>query len=113
MSDVKLERKESVSNDEAAEWLSLLSRAFTQGGKVDLPFGPGTAVTFHIPDHVHAEFEVEVEGDEVEIEVEFKWSTSHHPAESAAGNGAAAAPSGSGPAADKSKQARNTKSKRR
>jgi amphi-Trp domain-containing protein len=112
MSDVKLERKESVSNDEAAEWLSLLSRAFTEGGKVDLPFGPGTAVTLHIPDHVRAEFEVEVEGDEVEIEVEFKWSTSHHAAESASGDGAAAQV-GTRPAAGKSKPARNTKSKRR
>jgi hypothetical protein len=42
MSDVKLERKESFSRDEAAEWLSLLSRAFTQGGHVEFPFGGGT-----------------------------------------------------------------------
>jgi amphi-Trp domain-containing protein len=112
MSDVKLERKESVSNDEAAEWLTLLSRAFTEGGKVDLPFGPGTAVTLHIPDHVRAEFEVEVEGDEVELEVEFKWSISDRPAESAPGDGAAAQ-SAARPAAGKGKPARNTKSKRR
>jgi amphi-Trp domain-containing protein len=76
MSDVKLERKESVSRDEAAEWLSLLSRAFTQGGHVELPFGAGT-VSLHIPNHVRAEFEVEVDSDEVEVEVEFKWSTAH------------------------------------
>jgi hypothetical protein len=29
MSDVKVERKEAVSRDEAASWLTLLSQAFT------------------------------------------------------------------------------------
>jgi len=74
MSDVKLERKESVSREDAAEWLTLLSRAFAKGNHVELPFGPGS-VSLHVPDWVRAEFEVEVEGDEVEVEVEFKWST--------------------------------------
>ena len=70
MSDVKLERKESVSREDAAEWLALLSEAFAKGSHVELPFGPGS-VSLHVPDRVRAEFEVEVEGDEVE----FKWST--------------------------------------
>ena len=73
MSDVKVERKESVSREDAAEWLTLLSAAFAKGKHVELPFGPGS-VTLHVPDMVRAEFEVEVEGDEVELEVEFKWS---------------------------------------
>jgi amphi-Trp domain-containing protein len=74
MSDVKLERKESVSREDAAQWLTLLSSAFAKGNHVELPFGPGS-VSIHVPDWVRAEFEVEVEGDEVEVEVEFKWST--------------------------------------
>ena len=74
MSDVKLESKESISRQDAAEWLTLLSEAFAKGSHVELPFGPGS-VSLHVPDRVRAEFEVEVEGDEVEVELEFKWST--------------------------------------
>jgi amphi-Trp domain-containing protein len=112
MSDVKLERKESVSHDEAASWLAQLSRAFTEGGHVELPFGPGT-VSLHIPDHVRAEFEVEVEGDEVEIEVEFKWSTAHPAAARSDGGGATAAQTDARPDPGARKPARTGKSKRR
>jgi amphi-Trp domain-containing protein len=77
MSDVKVERAESLSRDEAARWLSELSKAFGGGDHAELPFGPST-VSLHIPDHVRAELEVEVDGDEVEVEVEFKWSTVEH-----------------------------------
>jgi len=79
MSDVKVERKESLSRDEAAMWLSLLSKAFTAGDHAELPFGPGS-VSLYIPDRVRAELEVEVEGDEVEVEIEFKWSMVEHEA---------------------------------
>ena len=79
MSDVKVERKESLSRDEAAMWLSLLSKAVTAGDHAELPFGP-SSVSLYIPDRVHAELEVEVEGDEVEVEVEFKWSMVEHEA---------------------------------
>lgn len=74
MADVKLERRESLSRDEAAVWLHALSRAFAHGGDVELPMGGGT-LGLQLPEQVQAEFEVEVDGDEVEIEVEFKWST--------------------------------------
>jgi amphi-Trp domain-containing protein len=77
MSDVKVERKESLSRDEAAQLLSLLSKAFTTGNHAELPFGP-SEVSLYIPDRVRAELEVEVEGDEVEVEVEFKWSMVEH-----------------------------------
>ena len=79
MSDVKVERKESLSRDEAAMLLSLLSKAFTAGDHAELPFGP-SSVSLHIPDRVRAELEVEVDGDEVEVEVEFKWSMAEHEA---------------------------------
>jgi amphi-Trp domain-containing protein len=75
MADVKLERKESLSREDAAVWLHALSRAFAHGGEVELPMGGGT-LGLHLPEQVEAEFEVEIDGDEVEIEVEFKWSTS-------------------------------------
>jgi amphi-Trp domain-containing protein len=76
MSDVKVERKESVSRQAAADWLELLAKAFAEGGHVELRFGPDV-VSLHVPDRVRAEFEVEVEGHEVEFELEFKWSTAH------------------------------------
>ena len=74
MSDVKLERKESLSLAEAAEWLHVLSRAFARGGEATIPLGAGS-VELKLPERVRAEFEVEVSGDEVEIEIEFTWST--------------------------------------
>lgn len=84
MSDVKVERKESLSRDEAAQLLALLSRAFTTGDHAELPFGP-SSVSLNIPDRVRAELEVEVEGDEVQVEVEFKWSMTEHEAGMATG----------------------------
>jgi amphi-Trp domain-containing protein len=84
MSDLKVERKESLSRDEAAQLLSLLSKAFTAGDHAELPFGP-SEVTLYIPDRVRTEIEVEVEGDEVEVEVEFKWSMVDHETGSAMG----------------------------
>lgn len=85
MSDVKIERKESLSRDEAAQLLSLLSKAFTAGDHAQLPFGP-SEVSLYIPDRVRTELEVEVEGDEVEVEVEFKWSMAEHETGSAMGD---------------------------
>lgn len=79
MSDVKLERKDSLSREDAAVWLHALSRAFAHGGEVELPVGGGK-LTLQLPEQVEAEFEVEVDGDKVEIEVEFTWSTSRHQA---------------------------------
>ena len=83
MSDVKVERKESLSRDEAAQWLALLAKAFAAGDHADLPFGP-SSVSLHIPDLMRAELEVEVEGDEVEVEIEFKWSMAERHAAAAA-----------------------------
>ncbi|GAA2747534.1 hypothetical protein GCM10009868_37410 [Terrabacter aerolatus] len=76
MADVKLERTESLSRQEAAQWLAVLSKAFARGGEVTLPMGAATD-ELHLPERVRAEFEVEVDGDEVQIELEFTWSTAH------------------------------------
>jgi amphi-Trp domain-containing protein len=91
MADVKVERKESVSRDEAATWLSLLSKAFTKGEDAELPFGPGT-VSLQIPHQVRGELEVEVDGDQVEVEVEFKWSLAEPEASTAVQASGAAQP---------------------
>ena len=84
MSDVKLELTEIVGREDAAIWLSTLSKAFGSDGHVELPLGP-SLVSVHVPGRVRAEIEVEVDGDEVEVEIEFKWSTAqavgHSPAE--------------------------------
>ncbi len=80
MSGVKVALKEIVSRDDAATWLSTLSRAFGSDGHVELPLGPST-VSVRVPERVRAEIEVEVEGDEVGIEIEFKWSTAEPPAD--------------------------------
>src|SRR5580658_7508229 len=74
VSDVKVERKESVSREDAASWLELVARAFAEGSDVELPFGGGD-LSLRVPDQVHAEFEIEVDGTDVEVELEFKWST--------------------------------------
>lgn len=110
MPDVKVERKEPVSRDEAADWLSLLSRAFTQGGDAELPFGP-TTLSLRIPDSVRAEFEVEVDGDEIEIEIEFKWSTAPAGADSPADDGASR-PARTKPGKSARKSGRNSRAQR-
>ena len=78
MSDVKLERKEQLSRQEAAVWLHALSNAFKHGGRVELPVG-GSTLLLQLPEEVRAEFEVEVSGTDVEVEVEFTWSTAAEP----------------------------------
>jgi amphi-Trp domain-containing protein len=111
MSDVKIERKESLSRDEAAQLLSLLSEAFTAGKHVELPFGP-SSVSLHIPDRVRTELEVEVDGDEVEVEVEFKWSMVEHETDSAMGD-KAASPVTARPGNGARKSTRSTRAQKR
>jgi amphi-Trp domain-containing protein len=87
VADVELKRKESLTRQEAAEWLSALATALTDGGRVELNLGAST-VSLEVPDLVRTEFEVEIDGNEVEVELELKWSI---------GNGASSAnPAGAG-----------------
>lgn len=73
MSELKFERKETMSRLEAARLLSALAEAFTEGQEAELPIGPGT-VEVRVPEQLRGEIEIEVEGDEIEIELEFSWS---------------------------------------
>jgi amphi-Trp domain-containing protein len=77
MADVSFERKKVLSREEAAMWLSALSKGFARGGEVELPVGDGGTISLHMPDEVKAEFEVEVNGAEAEVELEFTWSLAH------------------------------------
>jgi amphi-Trp domain-containing protein len=74
VSDVEVKRKESLSRQEAAEWMAGLAEAMTRGGKVEVHLGTST-LKMHVPDQVRCEVEIEVDGDEVELEIELKWST--------------------------------------
>ena len=78
MTDVRVERSETLSRAEAAMWLQALSTALAEGGDVTLPVG-GVTVGVHVPDKVRAEFEIEVAGDQVEIELQFSWRTTAVP----------------------------------
>lgn len=73
MADIEAEPNEPVSGQQAAVWLTALSRAFAQGGDVTLPTGSGT-VGLSLPDQIRAVFRVEVNGDDVEVADEFTWS---------------------------------------
>lgn len=73
MSDLEIERKESLTRGEAAKRLMAIAEALAGGGKVELDLG-GTSLSLRVADDVRAEVEVEVDGDEVELEFELKWS---------------------------------------
>ena len=75
MSDLELERKESMTRAEVAKRLSAFAEALASGDKIELDLG-GTSVSMHVADDVRTEFEVEVDGDEIEVEIELSWSTS-------------------------------------
>jgi amphi-Trp domain-containing protein len=83
MSDMKVELKESLTRQQAADKLSALAKALAEGGKVDLQLGE-TTVSLRVPDDMRSEFEVEVDGDEIELELELKWSTARAEAPAAA-----------------------------
>jgi amphi-Trp domain-containing protein len=74
VSDMELERKESLSRVEAAKRLATFAEALAAGEKVELDLG-GTSLSLHVAEDVRMEFEVSVKGDEIEVEMELKWST--------------------------------------
>lgn len=74
MSDMKVEWKESLTRQQAAERLSALASALAEGGQLELDLG-GATVSLRVPDSVRSEFEMEVDGNELELELELKWST--------------------------------------
>jgi len=75
MSDVKVERKVSLTRSEAAHWLTDIAKSLSGDGKVSIQLADST-VEMDVPDHVRCEAEVGVDGDEVEFEFEMKYSMS-------------------------------------
>ena len=73
MSDLEIERKESLSRQEAAKRLMVIAEALAGGDEVELDLG-GTSLTLRVADDVRVEVEVEVDGEEYELELELKWS---------------------------------------
>lgn len=75
MSDVKVERKVTMTRHEAAGWVADLARQLQGKGKVTIQLADST-VELDVPEQLRFEAEIEVDGDEVELEIELKWATS-------------------------------------
>ncbi len=90
MSDVKVERKVTMSRHEAAEWVADLAKQLQGKGRVTIGLADST-VEMDVPEHLRFEAEIEVDGDEVELEIELKWSTSGAASGTARANGDAGA----------------------
>jgi amphi-Trp domain-containing protein len=73
MSDVKVERKVSLTRSEAARWLTDIAKSLSGDGKVSIQLADST-VEMDVPDHVRCEAEVGVDGDEVEFEMKYSMS---------------------------------------
>jgi amphi-Trp domain-containing protein len=73
MPDVELERKQTLSRQEAGERLIAIGKALVAGAESKLEMD-GDTVRFTVAEQVRWEFELEVDGTETELEVELKWS---------------------------------------
>jgi amphi-Trp domain-containing protein len=76
MSDVKVQRRVTMTRQDAARWIAGLARSLDGDGPVHLELA-GSTVQVRVPERVRCEAEVEIDGDEVEIEFELKWSMAH------------------------------------
>jgi amphi-Trp domain-containing protein len=74
MADVKIERKQRLSRQEAGERLIALGRALAGGSTVEWESGDDS-ISFAVADEVAWEFELEVDGDGRELEIELTWTT--------------------------------------
>jgi amphi-Trp domain-containing protein len=73
MSSMGLKRTESLTRQEAANWLAAFAIALTHGGHVQVDLG-GTTVRLYVPDDIFSQFEIEIDGDELELGLGLKWS---------------------------------------
>ena len=76
MPDVELERKQTLTREEAGKRLIAVGEALVKGSKSKLEFD-GDSIAFTVAEQVQWEFELEVEGDETELEIELKWTDTH------------------------------------
>jgi amphi-Trp domain-containing protein len=82
MPDVELERKQTLSRQEAGERLIAIGNALVAGAESKLDMD-GDSVRFTVAEQVHWEFELEVDGTETQLEVELKWSDAPVPRQAA------------------------------
>jgi len=75
VSDLKVERKQTLSREDAARLVAALAEGMSSGGKVTVQLGSST-LELSMAAQVDCELEVAVDGDEIELELELKWSTS-------------------------------------
>ncbi len=74
MPEFKFEKKEVLTRQEAAEWLSAIASALGSDDRFELERA-GETLTLDVADEVRLELEVEIEDEETELEIELKWST--------------------------------------
>lgn len=86
MSDVKVEHKQALSREEAAEFIAALSEGLGEDGRVSVRLG-SSVLELSVARQVDCELEVSVDGDEIELELGLKWSTSDRSSVDAAQEG--------------------------
>ena len=72
MVDLKFEKKESLSRQEAAALLAKIAEALASEGQFKME-REGEKLELDMAEEVRVEFEVEIEDDEIELELEIKW----------------------------------------
>ena len=72
MDILEVERKETMSREEAARRLHALADMLARDNDVEFE-RDGIRFNVHVADEVHVKVELEVETDERELEIEIKW----------------------------------------
>lgn len=72
MANLKFEKKESLSREDAAALLSEIAKALASDGEFKLERS-GEELKLDVADEVRVEFEVEIDDEETELELELKW----------------------------------------
>jgi amphi-Trp domain-containing protein len=75
MTELKFERKETLTREEAVRRLRTIADALDgDGRRAELELGHET-ITLPVGDEMQVEIEVELDDDELELEIELKWAT--------------------------------------
>ncbi len=72
MANLKFEKKERLSREDAAALLSDIAKSLASDGEFKLERS-GEELKLDVADEVRVEFEVEIDGEETELELELKW----------------------------------------
>jgi amphi-Trp domain-containing protein len=72
MAKLEIERKLTLSRQEAADRLMAIGRALGEGSDVELSSG-GDKLKLSVGARIEWELEIEIDGNETELEIELKW----------------------------------------